>query len=487
MKSRFSQIFGRTLLVCAWLGVGNQLAWADPPTEPKAAKADTKSSDDKTTTGLTRPDFAEDGGPSTGWHFNWHGYARMALRTNGGLVDVRTPYLVDDHYYLSGFAYTRNNETEWAEIFLSAEKEQTRFVVGLFSSQFSDWSETTLQGQRGIATAFVEHSFLPTSIVDVRLRAGMFWDRNGYIEPYDTYIFARAHVAGLSLKTRWMDRVYLNLGYGAHADVINSNQGFTPMAWANLGLDIGWLDVGGYYISTWTRDSEREFSIVEDGDLTVYGVDVRARIPRFGQMYAAVAKYSADQVVFLANAMELLHSTGGRGLTDNFFGPDSENGTGEILVGAWDIRWELSSTLEPWRHKAWARALEGLNLRLFGMYAWVLSEQQSDDPRVNRHDRMYLKWGADILYRPLNTWMKWAFVGLRYDRVILDMDHESMSFRVVTPRVGITFTDGIDIFVSYSRYFYGDQVRLRPNQIPGDLSVTEPGEQVLKLQAQVSW
>ena len=45
-----------------------------------------------------------------------HGYARMPLSTQG----TREPYLVDNDYYLSGFAYTRLYEPDWSELFLLA-------------------------------------------------------------------------------------------------------------------------------------------------------------------------------------------------------------------------------------------------------------------------------------------------------------------------------------------------------------------------------
>lgn len=437
-----------------------------------------------------QPSFSENKlqKPSSDWKFDWHGYLRMPVRFHGSPLDARPPYLVDDDYYLSGFAYTRVNETEWAEFFLNAQKDKTRLVVGLFSSKFSDWSETTLQGQGGVATAFVEHewdfgddSYL---LSKVGIRAGMFWERFGYINAYDTYLFGRTHAAGLALQLTLADSWMLRGGYGAHADVINANQGFTPVAWARFGFAKRWLDAGLYALKTWTTDSKREFSIVEDGDLRVLGADLRATVPYLGPIHLGVAHYKAKNVLFLANSFELLHSTGGRGLTTHFFGPDSESGTGEILVTSFDVNWQ------PWRSVGGGSAehiLRPFSLRFFGMSAWVLSEQQSDDPSVNRHDRHYFKWGSELMYRPKSENLKWLFGGLRYDRIILDMDHESLSFRMITPRIGVTPTQGMEIFLSYSKYFYGDNIRLRPNQVPGDLSVTQPDDSTFKLQAQVSW
>ena len=48
--------------------------------------------------------------------FELHGYARMPLTMQGS----REPYLVDNDYYLSGFAYTRLYEPDWSELFFSA-------------------------------------------------------------------------------------------------------------------------------------------------------------------------------------------------------------------------------------------------------------------------------------------------------------------------------------------------------------------------------
>ena len=125
-----------------------------------------------------------------GWRLGWHGYARVPLRLEGGPTGTRRPYLVDDNYFLSGFGYTRNNEQEWAEVFLSAEKNQSRFVIGLFASELSDWSQAdVVKGQRGIALAFGEQRWRPTEWLKFTLRAGVFWERLGYLEHYDTYLF----------------------------------------------------------------------------------------------------------------------------------------------------------------------------------------------------------------------------------------------------------------------------------------------------------
>ena len=76
-----------------------------------------------------------------GWQLQFNGYARLPLMIADGIGGSRRPYLVDDQYFLSGFAYTRVSEREWTELFISASKGSTRMVVGLFSSELSDWAQ----------------------------------------------------------------------------------------------------------------------------------------------------------------------------------------------------------------------------------------------------------------------------------------------------------------------------------------------------------
>ena len=161
--------------------------------------------------GVDGPKFSESELPDSEWRFGWRGYIRMPVRAHGTPTDARPAYLVDDNYYLSGFAYTRVNETEWAELFFNAQKGKTRAVVGMFASQFSDWSETTLKGQSGLATAFVEHEWTTADWLDIGVRAGMFWDRFGFVEPYDTYLFGRTHAGGLALNFKFIDQVSLRV------------------------------------------------------------------------------------------------------------------------------------------------------------------------------------------------------------------------------------------------------------------------------------
>jgi hypothetical protein len=425
--------------------------------------------------------FAENGAVDDGWKINFNGYARMGVRTNGDFSQPRSPYLVDDKYYLSGFAYTRVNETEWAELFFSAQKDKTRLVAGFFSSQFSDWSEIRNEAQWGVAIVFVDQGF-ELGDYHLDLRTGMFWERFGYVPAYDTYMFGRTHIAGARLNLR-RGPLSLKLGYGAHAEVVRQNMGYTPMAWTSLGYQARNWEVNAYGLGTWAHFKQEAKNIDEEGSLLVYGLDARVVSPSWAALYLAIAEYKADKVEYLADSFELLHSTGGRGLVQSYLGKNSDEGTGAIKAFSFD--------LDLLAHKQ-VRALKDVRLHFFGMAAQVFSRQESNEPAKNRDERVYFKWGAETVYRFNTSSSVNPFIAFRYDRVILDLDHESMSFRLFTPRVGISPTRGLDIFVSYSRYAYGENIRFDSEQLnylqnANNPDVLVPDEEVVKIQAQMFW
>ncbi|MCS6913924.1 MAG: hypothetical protein NZ890_11865, partial [Myxococcota bacterium] len=68
----------------------------------------------------------------------------------------------------------------------------------------------------------------------------------------------------------------------------------------------------------------------------------------------------------------------------------------------------------------------------------------------------------------------------------LDVQDEQSAFRIITPRITLTanWLLGAQIYLQYSRYFYGERVRLRPGQVALE---TRPDEDVFKLQAQLTF
>ena len=64
------------------------------------------------------------------------------------------------------------------------------------------------------------------------------------------------------------------------------------------------------------------------------------------------------------------------------------------------------------------------------MAVYTLSQQVDADPAINRDGRLAFKWGGELFYQPF----AYAFVALRYDRVVLDVQDEASALRIVSPR-----------------------------------------------------
>ncbi len=403
------------------------------------------------------------GGVNVGdFKFAFHGYARMPLMTQGS----REPYLVDNDYYLSGFAYTRLYEPDWSELRLSVSSGNYTAEFAVFASLYSDYAQADIADQLGVAQAsVVARHFLDVDPLTVQV--GVFWDKFGYMEPYDTYIFGRTHQGGGKATYALPNGGHIQAGLGVHEADLTQNLGMTPIAHVAGVYPIGPLELGAYVLRTWTRD-KRQLSPIEDGTMYVTGMDAHYKLPHDrGTAYLAFGYYHMDHVLYLAPALEVMHSTGGRGLTENFLGLDSSNdGTGHMYTLATDEKIRIG---------------DRAGVRVFGMATWVLSPQiDLMDPLNNKDARLYFKWGAEPSYA-LTPKIR---VSARYDRVIMDVYDAQDSFHVLSPKISFPLDNWGEIFFQYSHYWYGDKIQLRPGQVPLE---TEPDKNVFKLQAQVVW
>ncbi|MDB4964123.1 MAG: hypothetical protein JWP01_4122 [Myxococcales bacterium] len=428
----------------------------------KAAAIDPITTDDSVRVETTAP------GPAAveaaGVRFELHGYARMPLSAQ---TTPREPFLIDNDYFLSGFAYTRLYEPDWSELFFSAHKDNYKAEFGLFASLYSDYASARLENQLGIAQASVTaEKFLNVEPLSVQI--GVFWDRFGHVEPYDTYIFGRTHQGGVKVAYKLPGGGHVQTGIGIHQAQLQQNLGLTPVAHLAGSYPItDAVTVGAYALRTWTRDT-RQLSPIQDGTMYVTGADAKYKLPgERGHVYSAFSFYHMDKVLYLAPALEVMHSTGGRGLTENFLGTDaSEDGSGRMYTLAVDAPIAIT---------------DRIGVRAFGMASWVRSPQRDEmDPLANRDRRLYVKWGIEPSYLVIPQ----LRVSARFDRVILDMYDQENSFRVLSPRITFPLATWGELFFMYSHYWYGDKIQLRSGQVPLE---TMPDSDVFKLQAQVRW
>lgn len=422
------------------------------------------------------------------FRFSWRNRGE-GLRDGELLYNIHSPWLVDDDYFRSGFAYTRIQEQDWSELFFSVGNKHLTGTIGLMGSLFSDWAKPLLDKQLGIAQGFLTFRWEwegPKWKFKLQMKGGSFWDRFGWLEAYDTYIFGRTHQLGAQIRG---DLEYGKLkatllyGFGAHLEAIEVNQGLTLLNYFNLSASWDGLLGAGFYVLDGATQDRRQLKEIADADMNVAGADAWVRHPLVGRIYIAGSRINASQSEYLGPAIEVMHSYGGRGLQENFLGTErSEHGTGALSNFAFEWGWSLKEMMTkyaPEKTGFLAKARD-LQLRLFGLYTKVESKQADPDPAVNRDNRGYFKWGIEPTVRAFS----WLSVSLRYDRVILNLADNESAFRVLSPKIAFHVNWWVQgqIFFIYSHYWYGERVLLRPGQVALE---TLPDGDVFKVQAQL--
>lgn len=427
-----------------------------------------------------------------------HGYFRAPLRIgwrertapkpDEAANDIRTPWLVDDDYFRSGFLYTRAAETDWTEMYVMAGNQYVTATIALEGTLFSDWARPIIDKQLGITKGWVtfHHSLdLPgQGKLRLQIKGGAFSDRYGWQEKYDTYLFGRTHQMGERIRA---DVDYGKFtfsvahGFGARLEAIESNQGLALLSHLRLGVSYNRMVEGSFYHLTSFTQDKRQLKEITDANVDVTGFEARVNTGALGKAVLDISSVSAKKGSFIAPAIEVMHSAGGRGLEENYFGTEKSNkGTGSLVnVG---FQYDLSAATLLKKYAKTNMGNADVNVSLFGMYTKVTSDQKDTDPLVNRDGRQLFKWGAEVAAWPL------SFLGasIRYDRVIFDIVDDPSAFRVISPRVTLRthwLGDAL-LFFQWSHYVYGERVFLRPGQVPLE---TMPDNDLFKIQAQMSF
>ncbi|MBI5537657.1 MAG: hypothetical protein HY898_33345 [Deltaproteobacteria bacterium] len=471
---------------------------------------------------LLAPTFAEDrypgdpvggqtdvelsrGGKLPPLRFALHGYFRAPMRfsrvhraagtttSEEGEYNYRTPFLVDDDYYKSGFLYLPINERAWNETYLSVGNERMTATVGLASTQFSDAETPTIDKQFGIAQGWLTYRYKIVEGLGLRVKGGAFWDRFGYLPKYDTYIFGRTHQVGGQARLEFQTgpfTFWVLDGVGTHGEDIASKHGLTMVHYAHGGVSYDrTVEVGVYYLNASTKD-KRQFQDITDSDMTVLGVDARVST-LLGKGYVAYSSIDANRVLYLSPALEVMHSYGRR-IMDNYLGTDAKTNGGMGFLKNLAFQYDFSvANLYRGLMKTKASPLPwggDITASVFGMLTKVQSDQPTDwsttdTIRDTRRDGVSKwKWGTEGGWRAT----EWAGIFLRYDHVVPDQDDSATTFRVISPRIAL-FTHFLTqemIFVQFSRYWYKQAVQLRQGEIQGE---RYPDEKVFKLQAQITY
>jgi hypothetical protein len=491
----------------------------DPPADkppPVAPTTPSGSSDfaigtliqqrDPTPTGNAVPsfEFGEDRAPPgdpknpKAFRLAMHGYFRAPLRigwrertapkADEAATDVRTPWLVDDDYFRSGFLYTRNAESDWTEMYVMAGNQHVTATIAIEGTLFSDWARPIIDKQLGITKGWVTfwHTFDLPGMAKLRLqiKGGAFSDRYGWQPKYDTYLFGRTHQMGERVRADVDFRKFtfsIAHGFGARLEAIESNQGLALLSHLRLGVSYNRAIEGSFYHLTSFTQDKRQLKEITDASVDVTGFEARVDTGALGRAVLDISSVSAKKGSFIAPAIEVMHSAGGRGLEENYFGTEKSNkGTGSLVNLGFQYDVNAAALLKKYAGTNMGNA--DVELSLFGMYTKVTSDQKDPDPLVNRDGRQLFKWGAELAAWPL------SFLGasIRYDRVIYDIVDDPSAFRAISPRITLRthwLGDAL-LFLQWSHYSYGERVFLRPGQVPLE---TMPDKVLFKIQAQMNF
>ena len=342
------------------------------------------------------------------------------------------------------------------------------------------------------------------------LIAGAYTNRYGAAGRYDagryeTYLFGRTHTAGgtLTYDYDWSDWTgELEGGFGGKLEPIpfygppqgngasiNANQnlpawdpypGPVPQESTFVGhLHAGAvfkkeLIIGAHLIYVFANDNERAGSYQGgtnpswdgpgnsdpvrpksparqplDGkpSIAIYGLDVKLLGGVLGDGYIGYSHLSANNALYLADAIEVLHSFGGWQLHDNYFG--APGGVDQVTGTIDSVEVQYSFSFGQLFHYPQAFWGDGPDLigTVFGMFNHV------DAPMNPTFSLNKLKFGTEWTYVPL----PWLGLGARYDVVEPNLDKSGESFSVISPRIifRTAFVTHEQVMIQYSRYFYG--------------------------------
>ncbi|HVY29510.1 MAG TPA: hypothetical protein VHB79_23285 [Polyangiaceae bacterium] len=416
--------------------------------------------------------------------FEIHGYLRAPLRLSIGPKNDRSsgnelhaPARVPDASF-TDWRYLNLMPGPWSELFFSYGSPRASATISIAGYNQTIAGYRDLEAQLGINQAFVTLQFPGTfgRYGDLSLTAGSFSNRYGTAGKHDagmyqTYLFGRTKVVGETLTAKlWLSPqvgLVLEHGFGGKLDSVPFDtlnprpdylpypgpvpQGSSFVNHAHLGLDLGKsVRLAGHYLRAWTPDDHNAPGTTSvPGSMTIVGGEAHLLGGAAGDGYLGFSHIAAHHVRPLSDVIEVLHSSGGYELKNNFFGrydprtkitPPDDSGRIESILGQY--------TLSLGKLVRYPARFNGngpdLSLTLFGMYNVV---------RSDTFDHEMLKLGAEAFYSLIEV----LGIGVRFDQVNPDMADSKQSFSVLSPRIVLRtrFLGRERVILQYSHYFLG--------------------------------
>lgn len=427
---------------------------------------------------------------------------------------------VDANYY--SFAYTRLQEQDWVELFVTAKSKHVAATVGWMGYWFagSGFRNYDAAWLPGIAYLTIDTDFEVGGIKpNIALSGGSWWPNFGRHDKYDTFTLGQFRQMGeqIKLTVPFGDRVEAQLvdGFGTGRDG-SFNILSPPPYQAKVGLDLihylhlqlsydKLFKIGLHQNLQWTRDPNlllqtaagKSYTHAHEAKLMTLGAEAKVSLPYAGDLWVSPSLVMVKNGWALGEAgVEVAHSLSPEGVASNYFGwsgsPANSTGTGKLV----NLGFIYENTLANVLGKSPAD-VPNVKGSAFGL----LVDSHLDLPAGSAitQDRItHFKWGADVEYNPLD----WVGLMARWDTVNYDMAHGGYIFAAATGRVSFYshFASGERIYLQYSRYRYGDRMVLAGrwpwgNQLVagsdiiqgGPYAGSKPDMDVVKIQADIQF
>ena len=209
------------------------------------------------------------------------------------------------------------------------------------------------------------------------------------------------------------------------------------------------LRIAGHYMTSWTPNDFADQISDPDvpGRLTVMGGEVHIDGPVIGSGYVGYSHIKADDIMPLADGIQVLHGANGYGFKQNYFGalnlqslkPRNDSGTVDSVLGQYILHF--------------APLVGGITkgpdatLAVYGMLNHVNAPTFTTDK---------MKFGTELQVSPI----RYFSVGGRFDRVLPDgSNNTTVAYEAVSPRV-IVHTNYLSreyVVIDYTHYYHGSK------------------------------
>ncbi len=442
--------------------------------------------------GGVTPSFGQQSQMANDWRFDFHGMVLVPLTIGIGereqalqdqkVTTLHTPPRIPEQF--ESFEYSGVLPNPWTQLnFTYGNKDVTATVV--VAARAVSAANAFFHGPNhiGVNDAFLTFRLPVEEKIAFTLDVGAFANTYGQMGEYDlgrygTPLLFRVGGAGLTARGDYVLSAELTLTteLGFKGTLDKAPVGVEPAGWngfadPNQGSSFAlhghalldyqkFASVGLHYVSAFSQDDRAARQPNNpDGSIGVVGADARLRMGRVGHFYAGTGWTNADTARSVAGVIRVLNARGGTGLMREYFGADSNNGTGSLFTLGAQYDFSLGNFL---RYDA-GTVGPGPDFvaSFYGIYTSVSSDDKSTDTLANGDEiALYdgvskLKYGTELTY----SFVKWLAASVRYDRVLPHLDDSDRTHAIVSPRLIFHSDWGSQdqVVLQYSRWFTGSK------------------------------